>query len=249
MYEKLAAAYARSLDFTVLHLVIQQNLLPFLWRDGHLGGRTFDVLMTAMPMNELQRSLDLAHELHPESTTLSDFRADPDLIDAETGGLAAARRLITPHTGIASLFGPRSDLLEWTSPPATTLTRGPGSAPCIVFPASTVGRKGCYELREAIRGLDVSLVLLGPSIEGKDFWQGFNVCEGTPDWMQTADVVVLPAFVEHRPRRLISAAAAGIPVIASRSCGVDNVPGVTSVEAGDAASLRNSIVEAIANIG
>ena len=51
MYEKLAADYARKLTFDATHLVVQQNLLPFLWHEGVLGGRTFDVLMTALPMS------------------------------------------------------------------------------------------------------------------------------------------------------------------------------------------------------
>jgi hypothetical protein len=73
MYEHLAESYARRLKFDVLHLVVQQDLLPFLWKGGYLGGRTFDVLMTSLPMSELQRTLDEAAKLHPESTTLGDF--------------------------------------------------------------------------------------------------------------------------------------------------------------------------------
>jgi hypothetical protein len=39
-----------------------------------------------------------------------------------------------------------------------------------VFPASTVGRKGCYELREALAGINSKLVVLGSLIEGHEFW-------------------------------------------------------------------------------
>ena len=60
MYEKLAESYAKNLSYDVTHVVVQQNLLPFLWKTGVLGGRTFDVLMTALPMNEIQKRLDLA---------------------------------------------------------------------------------------------------------------------------------------------------------------------------------------------
>ena len=72
----------------------------------------------------------------------------------------------------------------------------------IVFPASTVGRKGCYELREAVRGLDVKLITLGAVIESADFWQGFDVEKGSDNWLEKADLVVLPAFIEHKPRRI-----------------------------------------------
>src|SRR5205085_12468636 len=112
----------------------------------------------------------------------------------------------------------------------------------IVFPATTVGRKGCYELRDAIRGLDVKLILLGPIIVSTDFWQGFDVERGSDDWITLADVVVLPAFIEHRPRRLLAVAAAGVHVIASRACGVENVPGIRSIESGDAVLLREELL-------
>jgi glycosyltransferase involved in cell wall biosynthesis len=114
--------------------------------------------------------------------------------------------------------------------------------PVIVFPASTVGRKGCYELRDAIRDLSVKLILLGPMIEGSNFWDGFDIERGPTDWLERADVVVLPAFVEHRPRRLLLAARAGIPVIATDACGVAGIENVITVEHGDVASLRKAIV-------
>jgi glycosyltransferase involved in cell wall biosynthesis len=117
--------------------------------------------------------------------------------------------------------------------------------PVIIFPASTVGRKGCYELREALRGLDVKIVAMGPDIEGVDFWEGFDVERGGAGWMETADLVVLPAFVEHRPRRLLQAAAAGIPVIASSACGVENISGIETIEAGYAVALRTVILSAL----
>ena len=223
MYERLAESYARDLRFDVLHVVVQQNLLPFLWRSGHLRGRTFDVLMTALPMAELQSRLDAAHGLNPQSTTLGDFRADPTLVSDESDALLRARRIITSHTDIASIFPGRVEILPWKMPEIEQSKKQENEKPTIVFPASTVGRKGCYELREAIRGLDVRLITLGPYIEDADFWNGFDVSSGGDDWLDSADLVVLPAFVEHRSRRLLRAAAAGIPVIGSSACGVQNV--------------------------
>ena len=114
-------------------------------------------------------------------------------------------------------------------------------------PASTVGRKGCYELREAIRGLDVKLLTMGPYIEGKEFWEGFDVERAGDDWLENADAVVLPAFVEHKPRRLLAAAVCGIPMIASEACGVSNVEGVKVVPAGDAAALRKELEMTLTN--
>jgi hypothetical protein len=245
-YEKLAKSYARRLRYEDLHLVVQQNLLPFLWRDGVLGGRTFDVLMTALPMYAIQERLDTAYKLHPESRTLADFRADERLICAEREALARARRVITAHTAIAELFDEKADLLDWEAPVSSAVIRtrreriGTGK-PLVVFPAATVGRKGCYELRDALTGLDVKLLILGPCIESEDFWSGIALEVDAANWLGRADVVVLPAFVEHKPRRLIEANAAGIPVIASDACGVGNVIGIETVPAADVGELRSKI--------
>lgn len=238
MSEKLANAYAKSLSYDQTHLVVQQNLLPYLWRTGVLGGRTFDVLMTALPMRILQERLNFAASLQPESKTLGDFRADATLIEAETEALRNAEKIVTPHTAIARLFGARAELLEWTMPAAKETVKTRGGKFTIVFPASTVGRKGCYELREAIENLDVKLLVLGAELEGADFWRGVDWEKGGVDWLERADLVALPAFVEHKPRRLLQAAASGIPVVASKDCGLENIRGVTNVEAGDAKQLR-----------
>jgi hypothetical protein len=248
MSEKLANNYASRLKYDALHLVIQQNLLPYLWLGGYLGGRTFDVLMTAAPMAELQKQLDFARSLHPESKTLGDFRADPALIEAETSALKHARKIVTPHSGIAALFPEKAELLSWKIPVREArgpLTNAANGRPKIVFPASTVGRKGAYELREALRGLDVTLITVGAQIEGADFWQGFDVENrpATNGWLDDASMVVLPAFVEHRPRRLLEAAARKIPVIASDACGVSQVDGIDTIAAGDPLTLRNKILK------
>ena len=240
MYEKLAGNYAKKLSYDCLHLVIQQNLLPFLWKAGYLGGRTFDVLMTALPMRALQERLDLARSLHPESTTLGDFRAEEWLVEAETKALHQARKIITPHTEIASMFPQKAEILNWKFTNQKSKLRTPNSKPIIVFPASTVGRKGIYELREALRGLDVKLVTFGGNIEDENFWQGFEVERGNAQngWLDYADLVVLPAFVEHKPRRLIEAVANGVPAIASKACGIENIEGIEVVEVGDVEDLK-----------
>ncbi len=247
MAEKLAAGYAARLKYDALHLTVQQDLLPYLWLGGFLGGRTFDVLMTALPMSELQKRLDTAKTLHPESKTLGDFRADPLLVKAEGEALARARKIITPHSDIASLFAEKVELLEWKMPVRERRAAAKQDRPKIVFPAATVGRKGAYELREALRGLDVTLITVGAQIEDADFWQGFDT-EQRPaanGWLDDASLVVLPAFVEHRPRRLIEAAARKIPVIASEACGVSQIEGVETVAAGQIDILREKILQII----
>jgi VanW like protein len=245
MAEKLAESYAARLKYDALHVVVQQNLLPYLWLGGYLGGRTFDVLMTALPMKELQKRLDFAKSLHPESKTLGDFRADPLLVKAESDALKQARKIITPHSEIASLFADKSELLAWNVPQRNPSPGGGSGKPKVVFPAATVGRKGAYELREALRGLDVTLITVGAQIEGADFWQGFDTEQRAANngWLDDASLVVLPAFVEHKPRRLLEAAARKIPVIASTACGVSQIEGIDTIAAGETETLREKIKE------
>lgn len=97
------------------------------------------------------------------------------------------------------------------------------------------------ELREAVRGLDVKIITLGANIEDVDFWKDFDVEKGAENRLEKAGLVVLPAFVEHKPRRLLQAVSNKIPVIASKSCGLENVEGVETIEAGNAEDLRFAI--------
>ncbi|HET6407128.1 MAG TPA: VanW family protein, partial [Chthoniobacteraceae bacterium] len=143
--EELALSFARRLSPLAHHVVVSQNLLPFLWRNGVLGGRTFDVLITRLPLGDLESVLDRAATAHPESHTLADFRAPVEIVTAERLALAEARRWISPHRGIARLAGDRAELLDWHVPKRPAAVRGD----TIVFPASTLGRKGAYELRDA----------------------------------------------------------------------------------------------------
>jgi glycosyltransferase involved in cell wall biosynthesis len=95
--------------------------------------------------------------------------------------------------------------------------------------------------------VDVTIVTLGGDIEGSEFWRGYDVERGGQNWMDRADVVVLPAFVEHRPGRLLQAAAAGIPVIASTACGVEGVDGIETLDWGDVEGLRAAIKRKLVN--
>lgn len=248
--ERLARSYAALLGYDVTHVTVAQNLLPFLWRGGHLGGRTFDVLMTALPLARLHERLDAAFALHPESKTLADFRADEWLVRAESEALEQARKIITPHSEIAALYRDKATLLDWAVPAKAKRT-APGRSATqgakVAFPASTVGRKGAYELRAAVQGLGVQVVTTGAQLEGADFWRETSIERraADDDWLEGVDVVVLPAFVEHKPRRLLEAVARGTPVIASTACGLENIKGVINVPVGDVEVLREEIERAV----
>jgi hypothetical protein len=233
--QRLANTYARAIPAAATHFVVSQNLLPFLWRDGILGGRTFDVLMTRLPLSNLQNTLDQAANQWPESPTLADFRADPQLLADEQAALAEARHWISPHSVIAKLGGTRTIKLDWILPnPNNTKTRGQQ----ILFPASTLGRKGAYELRQ----LDLPLTLSGSILESPDFWKNHQVTSQPHFTLDQIGTIVLPAWVENQPRRLLQAVANQIPVIASEACGLEGVKGVTTIKLGDPNALKNAIL-------
>ena len=239
MDAELAAIYARRIPHTALHVVVSQNLLPFLWQSGALAGRTFDVLMTRLPMAALQAQLDRAAARWPDSPTLADFRADPAVLAAESAALTEARHWITPHREVARLGGSRAILLDWHLPAARC--RPPGRR--LVYPASTLSRKGALEVRETLQGLRSPVTLAGPLLEGADFWNGTRTQPAGDDWLADAAAVVLPAWVENQPRRLLAAMAAGVPVICTPACGLGEHPGVTIVPEGDTAALREALEE------
>jgi hypothetical protein len=238
----IARALARRLGPDVTSVTVAQSLLPQLWRDGVLGGRSVAVLMTRLPIAVLQSRLDAMSKAHPDRPTLSDYRADAWLAQAEAEALAAADEIVTPHAEIAALFGPRVRLLDWRrpspprgAPPSATPHRGDVFA----FPGPTVARKGAFEVREAARRLGATLRPLGGELEGPDFWAGVRL-EPTPpgaSWLHGVRAVVHPALAEAAPRRLLEALAAGVPVIATAACGLAPQPGLTLVPMDDVEAL------------
>jgi len=242
--ERLAERYRRSLPIEATHLVVCQTLLPHLWRMGALGGRTFDVLMTRLPVHALQAALDKAAARHPESGTLVDFRVPAALAaaEAEAEALAEARHWITPHSVIAGLAGTRAVKLGWTMPGACGGRAAGGRD--VLFPASTLARKGACELAEAARRFGLRVRLGGPVLE--DCWHGVETVQaGTGAGWEGIGAVALPAWVEHQPRRLLAAVAGGVPVIASEACGLAGVEGVVAVPDGDVDALTEALAAAI----
>jgi glycosyltransferase involved in cell wall biosynthesis len=235
---EIARAYARMIDPQCRHVVVSQNLLPHLWRLGVLGGRSFDVLMERWPMEELQRRLDVAKSTHPQSTTLGDFRADEDLLLAERDALAAAGRLVTPHLAIAAHFGERAWLIPWEMP-APMPRYDVAGKPTLFFPTSRLGRKGAFELAEALRsGIDAELVFLGAADEGAaNRFVGLDCRRGKASDMASASALVLPAWIEHQPRMALLALASGIPVIATEACGLPPHENLHVIAKPDAATL------------
>ena len=236
--ERIAHRLARLLTPEIERVCVAQSLLPFLWRDGHLGGREVSVLMTRLPFGLLQARLDQAWAAHPERRTLGDFRAPAWLVEAEAEALDYAASIVTPHVEIARLYPGRVVELDWKMPGTKQLGGAEALPRRVAFPGPTVARKGAYELREAARALDLEILCLGSELEGAEFWDGIATCR--PDSGIRLDGVaamVQPALVEERPRHLLAALAAGVPVIATEACGIAARAGVTIAPAGDTAGL------------
>lgn len=243
---KLADHYARHLDPQARHLVISQTLLPHLWRAGHLGGRTFDVLVNRWPLAELQQRLDEASNRHPQSDTLADFRADEALVNDEIDALSAAARIITPHRAIANHFGSRALVLDWKLSNARPRASASQEEPLWFFPASALGRKGIYELAAVMKDIPGEILLLGRAREGSnDPLAGIPHRQGMIDELHQCTALVLPAWIEHEPRIALRALASGIPVIATTACGLPQHPLLKEVRAGDSDALREAMIQCL----
>jgi len=247
----LAQAYARRLQPRHTHLVIDQGLLPHLWQLGVLGGRSYDVLASALPMDEIQQRLDHARQDGNTDATLVDFRVPPELLAAENAAMRRANRVITAHRAVARHWAAQGLLVEslpWVQP-ACPKPRAPSAhaqPPLLVFPASALARKGFDVLIEALSGTDARLRILGtPPEHASQSARALEYGRYGDDWTARADAVVLPAHVEHNPRALLMALAAGIPVICTPACGLDGEDRVHLVPAGDVAALRRAIQEVL----
>ena len=242
---RVARALAPLLTPKVTGLWVAQSYLPTLWRDGHLGGRRFSVLMTRLPIHLLQARLDQAYAAHPDRATLADFRAPADLVQWEAEALAEAETIATPHSDIAAQFPGRAIHLDWCLP-SPAFTKRDGAAPWrIAFPGPTLARKGAHEVRAAAISLDLEVMLLGAELEGPGFWDGVRTCRPDPaagpsGWLRDVMAVVQPALVEQQPRRLLAALATGVPVLATPECGLDGL-GIIPIVPLDAAGLADRL--------
>lgn len=235
--KKIATAAARQIPIDSTHLVISQNLLPFIYETGVLGGRTFDVLMTRLPFEKLHERLDFAFNIHSESPTLKDFRADKELIETENKALTKARKIITPHSEIAEIFKNKVVKLNWETPLSTN---GQTNGIKVLFPASAVGRKGAYEIRRLAKELNLNLTISGRTIENDNFWEDLKTEKFNGAFDQIG-LIVYPTFVEHQPRQILKAISKGVKVVTTTACGLDCSDLVEIVEINNFEQLKNAV--------
>lgn len=234
---KIALAAAQIISIESSHLVVSQNLLPFLMESGALGGRTFDVLMTRLPFEKLHQKLDAAFSLHPRSATLNDFRVDKNFIELENRALTKARKIITPHEEIAALFSNKVEKLEWSKPQVHASSE---IGKQVLFPASAVGRKGAYEMKKLASELGFSFVFSGRNIESENFWEDLNVSTFDGDYSKIG-LVIYPAHVEHQPRQILKAISLGIPVVITPNCGILPDEKIEVIAPNDFERLKKSV--------
>ena len=269
-FEMVARHLAGRLRFSDTHLVIPQPLLVPLYRAGELAGRTYDVLMSALPIPEIERRLDKAMERYgfrvdgttyeatdpanpcgENGVTLGDFRASAESIEAEREALKGASRLISPHKRILDWAGPRGVALDRLMPeakvPATSAAET-GRRFSIFLAGVTLGRKGIFDLRAALREVDFDyeLLLVPSAVESRDFWGDIPVrmVGSIEEGVALGDVVVLPAVVEHNPRGILLAIASGKAAIASDACGLPE--NGKWLRADDAGELKQRLAEVFA---
>jgi hypothetical protein len=239
--QKIARAAAALLPIDATHLVISQNLLPYIFATGALGGRTFDVFMTRLPLEKLHERLDYAHNLHPESTTLHDFRAPSGLVAMEREALTRARKLISPHAEIAQLYPSKVVSLSWAVPKATPIQN---KGQHILFPGATVGRKGAYEMRQLAQELGLRLVIMGKELESQSFWGALETELFSGDFTEIG-CVIYPTYIEQQPRILLKAIAKGIPVITTSASGLTSGDIVHIVPTGFYGELKQKVLEVL----
>ena len=236
--KKIALAAAGKIPVESTHLVISQNLLPFLYESGVLGGRTFDVLMTRLPFEKLHERLDAAFSNHQGSATLRDFRASEKLVTLENKALTLARNIITPHSEIKELFRNKVVHLAWHIPSSNSKI---GKGGKVLFPASAVGRKGAYDIKRLAIELNFKFAFTGKVIESDNFWEDLDV-EKFDGNLNSIGLIVYPAHTENQPRQLLKAISYGIPVITTTSSGLESSEQVTVIEIGNYEQLRSEFL-------
>lgn len=213
----VARRLARHIDYRARHLVVAQSWLPWLDEAGVLGGRSFDVVMSRYPFAEIHRLLDQAAGEIGESKTIADFRASNDLVAREAELLARARRVYTPHHGIAAMFPGRATLLSWHKPPQRP--RRPGNR--VAFLGPTIARQRPDVARRLAAAVTEPLVVFGATLE--PMWDALAIerREMGPNWLDGIGAILHPATLTHEPRALLEARAQGVAIYATGTCGLD----------------------------
>lgn len=161
------------------------------------------------------------------------------MIQAENAALNNARQIVTPHPEIAALFRNKSVKLDWFIEETVTASNGTK----ILFPASTLGRKGAYEMKQLVRELGIPLIVYGQAFESAGFWEDLSVSH--KGRLDDAALIVYPAYVENQPRLLLKAIAKGIPIVTTTAAGLSAGELVKVVPFGDYNALKTAVKDSL----
>lgn len=240
----IARSFARMLPADCGHLIVAQDFLPYLWRDGVLAGKRFSVLLTRPPLAAMQSRLDGLLRDFPREKNLRQFCADPALVAAESEAFDHAERVITPHLDLGQLF-PNLRKLEWQRPEVVRPADVPNPV-WLLFPAPLAAREGGHAALGASERLGLPLLVCGDNAENlaipSDQLQ-FTVESAIP-WHEIA-AIVHPTLFKTWPRLHLHALALGIPVIATAACGLEEGEGVTLVGFNDEDGLVRALERAV----
>ena len=117
----------------------------------------------------------------------------------------------------------------------------------VLFPASTVGRKGEYEIKTLAKELDFNLLITGRTLEGDDFWEDLipEIFDGN---YESISLIVYPAYIEHQPRQILKMISIGIPIITTTACGIDSSEKVKVFELRDFDGIKNEIIKTLGKV-
>jgi hypothetical protein len=236
--EKLVKSMISKIPIESTHLVVSSNFLPFLEKYGALGGRTFDVLMSRLPFENLHQKLDLAFSKHSISKTLKDFRASNELIDFENKSLNKAQKIISPHFEVQKLFSKKAEIIPWVLPEITT-NQSKGKK--ILYLGSSVGRKGAYEVKKLVTELNLNICFMGKILENENFWMDVAIEHFNGNWNEIG-LILYPAYVENQPRQLLKAISRNIPVLISDACGISPTENIIVCETGNYDDLKQKFL-------
>jgi hypothetical protein len=114
--------------------------------------------------------------------------------------------------------------LDWILPPPVISLPQNDQRLKILLAGVSLGRKGIFDLRMALRKLTFGyeLLLIPSAVESKNFWQGTNIriVNSMDEGMALCSTVVLPAVVEHNPRGVLLAISSQKTAIVSSACGL-----------------------------
>jgi glycosyltransferase involved in cell wall biosynthesis len=241
----IARSYARQLPDDHRHLIVAQEFLPFLWRDGVLQGRRFSVLLTRPPLGMMNERLDAVAREFPRQSKLQEFQADSILVQAESEALQKAERVITPHRELGHLFA-NLRLLEWNKPEVVP-PAGVRNPSLLLLPAPLAMRDGAHAALGASERLALPLLICGSNSENLAVESDavHFTTESEIPWHQVA-AVVHPTLFKAWPRLHLHALALGIPVVTTSACGLEEGDGVSFVDFNDEDGLVRAIERAMA---